>query len=274
MLWQCADYTLDLAVPKIMAVINVTADSFSDGGEFLNVSEACRQIDAVLEAGADILDLGAESTRPGAVHVPEHIEWARLEPILNYAVKLKVPVSVDTYKPSVMQRAIDRGAAIINDVQALNQPGALECVAASKVGVCLMHIQGSPQTMQYAPQYDNVVDEVSAFLKHRFQACHNAGIAAARVVLDPGIGFGKTLTHNLDLLRGIKTIQALGCPVLIGVSRKSMIGSLTGQEIPKDRLAGSLAAAIFAIHEGARILRVHDVRATKDALAVWMALSL
>lgn len=274
MLWQCADYKLNLSTPKIMAVINLTADSFSDGGEFLESTQACRQIDCALRDGADILDLGAESSRPGAAPVTEEVEWARLQPVLAYALRQGVPVSVDTYKPQIMQRSIDQGAAIINDIRALNEPEALKCVASSTVGVCLMHMQGLPQTMQQAPVYTDVLAEVTHFLQGRAQTCLESGIPAHRIVVDPGIGFGKSLRHNLCLLQGIEALQALGYPVLIGVSRKSMIGTLTGQAQPKDRLAGSVSAALYAVSQGARILRVHDVRATKDALSVWSALEI
>jgi dihydropteroate synthase len=274
MIWTCASYQIDLSVPKVMAVINITADSFSDGGEYLDPLHAYRAIDEAVLAGAHILDIGAESSRPGAVSISETDEWSRLHPVLSYATKVGLPVSVDTTKTAIMRQALDCGAAIINDIHALQSDQAIEVVLPYSAGLCLMHMQGKPQTMQHAPQYVDVVSEVSDFLGVRIQACLAQGIHSSQIVIDPGIGFGKTLEHNLELLRSLSDLTVLGYPLLVGLSRKSFIGVLTEQPNPKDRLAGSLAAALLAIQQGASILRVHDVRATRDALTVWHSLLL
>jgi dihydropteroate synthase len=270
----CGRHRLSLDRPRIMGVLNVTPDSFWDGGRFLDPSAAIEHARRMLADGADILDIGGESTRPGAAPAPEADEIARVIPLVE-ALRSEcdargVPLCVDTRKPAVMRAAIAAGATLVNDVAALAAPGALEAVAASDAAVCLMHMRGEPATMQRAPHYDDVVAEVKAFLAERAAACERAGIAGDRIVVDPGFGFGKTVGHNLALLRRLGDIVALGFPVAIGASRKSTIGALTGRE-GGERAAGSLAAALAAVAHGAAIVRVHDVRETVDALKVWWA---
>ncbi len=269
MRWQTTRFDIDLAQPRVMGIVNLTPDSFSDGGRHGDGRVRCEQLVA---EGAEILDLGAESTRPGAKPVPADEEWRRLEPVLRHALTLGVPVSVDTMKPEVMRRALGLGADILNDVAALRAPGALEAVAAHpRAGVCLMHMQGEPRSMQRSPAYADVVAEVAAFLRERVHVASDAGIAAARIVVDPGIGFGKTPEHNLALLRRqAELIAAVGVPLLVGWSRKSTLGALTGRAVG-ERLAASVAAALLAVERGARIVRVHDVAASVDALRVWRA---
>jgi dihydropteroate synthase len=251
-----------------MGVVNITPDSFSDGGRFLDREAAATQARRLAEQGADILDLGGESTRPGAAPVSEHEELERILPVLE---KLSdFCVSVDTRRPAVMKAAAAAGASMINDIQALAAPGALEAVAATKCAVCLMHMKGTPATMQQAPRYDDVVGEVKAFLKEAVRKTAFAAIGIDRIVVDPGFGFGKTAAHNLQLLRRLREFEDLGVPVVAGLSRKSTIGSLTGRPV-EERLAGSLAMALLALQGGARILRVHDVKETKDVIAVWQA---
>ena len=250
-----------------MGVVNVTPDSFHDGGRYVDPSAAVAHARRLAAEGADLLDIGGESTRPGSVGVDAAEELRRVLPALDPVVALGVPVSVDTTKPEVMRVAIERGAAMINDVSALAAPGALETVARSDVAVCLMHMQGEPRTMQANPSYRDVVTEVGAFLAERAATCRAAGIAPDRIVIDPGFGFGKTVGHNLELLRQLDRIAALGYPVLAGWSRKSMLGRITGRPV-EERLAASLAAALIAVQRGAKIVRVHDVAATRDALAV------
>ena len=254
-----------------MGVVNVTPDSFSDGGRFLDPQAAIARARALIEEGADILDVGAESSRPGARGVSAAEELARLMPVLEGLRDCAVPVSVDTTKPEVMHAAIAAGASMINDIGALRASGALEAVAASGAGVCLMHMQGEPRTMQQSPSYGDVVAEVSAFLAERAAAAEGSGIARERIVVDPGFGFGKTVAHNFELLRKLDRIAALGLPVMAGWSRKSTLGAITGRD-SGDRLAASLAAALLAVERGARIVRVHDVAATRDALRVLAAL--
>lgn len=254
-----------------MGVVNVTPDSFSDGGRFLDPKAAIDRAGALIEEGADILDVGAESSRPGARGVPVEEELSRLMPVLEGLSDCAVPVSVDTVKPEVMRAAIAAGAAMINDVGALRAPGSLDAVANSEVGVCLMHMRGEPRTMQQTPSYRDVVAEVAAFLAERVAAAEGAGIARERIVVDPGFGFGKTVAHNFELLRHLDRIAALDLPVLAGWSRKSTLGAITGRKA-EDRLAASLAAALLAAQRGARIVRVHDVAATRDALDVLAAL--
>ena len=263
-------HAIDVSSPRVMGIVNVTADSFFDGGR-LDAQAAIGHALQLAADGAAIVDVGGESTRPGATPVAESVELQRVIPIVDALAREGVCVSVDTMKPAVMRAALDAGAAMINDVRALQAPGALDVAAAGDAAVCLMHMQGEPRTMQQAPAYRDVVAEVRGFLARRAQACLDAGIAAERIVVDPGLGFGKTLAHNLDLLRHLGEFAALGFPVLVGLSRKSTIGALTGRELD-DRLAGSVAAAIVAASRGARLLRVHDVRATVDALAVWQAI--
>lgn len=263
---------LELARPAVMGVLNITSDSFSDGGSFLQPSVAIDRGAAMLAEGADIIDVGGESTRPGAEPVTEQQELDRVVPVIEaLASRLDVLVSVDTMKPAVMRAAAAAGAGLINDVQALREPGALEAAAASGAAVCLMHMQGTPRTMQQAPQYGNVVAEVGQFLHARVAACQAAGIAAERICIDPGFGFGKTLTHNLQLLAGLPALASGPRPVLVGLSRKSMLGALTGRAVG-ERLAGSVALAAIATLHGARIVRAHDVAATCDAVRVaWAA---
>jgi dihydropteroate synthase len=263
-------HAIDLATPCIMGILNVTADSFYDGGRVV-AGAALAHAHRMIEDGARIVDVGGESTRPGAGPVDEREESARVVPIIETLAREGVCVSVDTMKPSVMRAAVDAGASMINDVRALQAPEALAVAAATDAAVCLMHMQGEPRTMQRAPAYANVTGEVRAFLARRARACIDAGIRAERIVVDPGFGFGKSLAHNLDLLRNLAKIAALGFPVLAGLSRKSTIGAITGRGVD-DRLAGSIASALAAAVRGARILRVHDVRETVDALAVWSAI--
>ncbi|OAM39696.1 dihydropteroate synthase [Eikenella sp. NML120348] len=274
--WQAGRFRIDLSTPKIMGIINLTPDSFSDGGTYSRSSSAAlAHAERLLAEGAHILDIGGESTRPGADHVSPEEEWARLQPIVSEIIKWNVPLSVDTRRTAIMQRLLGKGLAdIINDVSALEDSGAIELLAAyPNSGICLMHMQGLPETMQNNPQYQNVVSEVAGYLKARAQACQAAGICSERIVLDPGFGFGKTLQHNTQLMRHLPDLQAqTGLPLLIGVSRKRMIGEITGEADPAQRIHGSVTAAIAATERGAAILRVHDVKATADALKVWQAL--
>lgn len=263
-------FTFVLDRPLIMGVVNVTPDSFSDGGQFYGAEKAAEQARRLVDEGVDILDVGGESTRPGSQPVDAAEELRRIRPVLEAMARGAIPVSVDTSKPEVMRAAIDAGAAMINDVYALRQPGALEAVAASDVGVCVMHMQGEPRTMQDDPVYGDVVAEVKAFLDERVAACEAAGIGRDRIVIDPGFGFGKKAIHNLELIRGIPTLATSGLPVLAGLSRKSVLGKITGRMVG-DRIHSSVAAALVAVARGARIVRVHDVAATRDALAVWTA---
>lgn len=258
-----------------MGILNVTPDSFSNQGEHFDPAAAIAHAEHLLAVGADIIDIGAESSRPGAAPLPLDEEWRRLAPVLRAVVSLGAIVSVDTYKPEIMLRAVDAGAAIINDIYGLTMPGASEAAARTQAGVCVMHMQGTPSTMQESPQYANVVEDVTAWLLARAQALEALGVARARICLDPGFGFGKTLDHNARLLRSIGTLAATPYPILVGVSRKRMIAGLVRREAsaPTDRVAGSVAAALWAASQGAKILRVHDVAATVDALRVWQACS-
>jgi dihydropteroate synthase len=272
--WATTRYTLDLQTVQVMGIVNVTPDSFFDGGRSA-ADAAIAHAESLLRDGASLLDIGGESSRPGADSVPWVLEWARIAPVVQAALSWGVPLSIDTCKPEVMQRALDLGADIINDIRALQAPGALEVVAAhSTCGVCLMHMQGEPRTMQTVPWHAaDVVAEVVGHLAQRAEALQAHGIARARIVLDPGIGFGKTVDDNFALLPGQRALLELGYPVLAGWSRKSSLGMVTGKAAP-DRLAASVAAALAAAHCGARILRVHDVDATVDALKVWSAAGL
>ncbi len=270
MLLRCADRLLDLRLPRVMGVLNVTPDSFSDGGRFIDVEAAVSAAERMRAAGADIIDIGGESTRPGAAEVSADEEWQRVEPVLRRLLERGALVSLDTSKPEVMRAGLALGVQMINDVYALRRPGALAAVASSGAAVCLMHMQGEPRSMQNAPEYLDVVREIRDFLAERVQACRDAGIAADRLVIDPGFGFGKTLPHNLALLRRLSELQSLGVPMLAGLSRKSMLAGLTGRPV-EARLAGSLALALAACEGGARIIRVHDVPETVDALKVWSA---
>ena len=272
--WQTTRYRIDLSRPRVMGIVNITPDSFSDGGRHATTQAALAHCEQMVKEGADILDLGGESSRPGAVRLPLEAELARVLPVLRGALSLGVPVSVDTYKPETMRAALDLGADIVNDIYALRWPGALEAVAAHpSCGVCLMHMQGEPVSMQTMPIYGDVLAEVSAFLAARAAAVRAAGLQPERVVLDPGIGFGKTADHNLALLARQEELLALGYPLLAGWSRKSTLGGLTGRPAG-ERLAASVAAALAAAQHGARVLRVHDVAATVDALKVMVAAGL
>jgi len=269
---QCGRHTLDLGNPVVMGVLNVTPDSFSDGGRYAGLGAALAHADRMAAEGAAIIDVGGESTRPGAAPVDLDEELRRVIPVIErLAARLAIPVSVDTSKPEVMRAAIASGASMINDVAALRAPGAIDAVARSDAAICLMHMQGDPRTMQREPRYTDVLVEVRDFLRGRVARCVEAGIAASRLVVDPGFGFGKSLEHNLELLRRLPELVADGHPVLAGLSRKSMIGGLTGRP-DGDRLAGSLALATFAILSGARIVRAHDVAPTVDALRVVAAI--
>lgn len=250
-----------------MGIVNVTPDSFSDGGRHLARDAALTHAHRLLEEGADILDIGGESTRPGSLPVSVQEELDRVMPVIEGLQGIPIPVSVDTVKPEVMRAALAAGASMVNDIAALQQPGALEAVTESKAAVCLMHMKGTPQTMQEQPHYGDVVREVMDFLRERIAAAEAAGIARGRLVADPGFGFGKVLEHNFALLRRLEEFCELGVPVLAGLSRKSMLGKITGQEV-EHRLAASLAASLLAVQRGASIVRVHDVRETADVLKV------
>ncbi|KQY81456.1 MULTISPECIES: dihydropteroate synthase [Roseateles] len=268
--WQTRRFRIDLGSPRVMAIVNVTPDSFSDGGRHDDTRAAIAHCERLVAEGADILDIGGESTRPGAPRLDADAEWARIAGVLAAAVTLGVPVSVDTYKPEIMRRALDAGADIVNDVQALQMPGALAAVAGSGAGVCLMHMRGEPASMMDLAVYDDVVAEVGAFLAQRAQAARGSGIPADAIALDPGYGFAKNAGHNLRLLAGQQRLTGLGYPLLVGWSRKRTLGDITGRPVDQ-RLAASLAAALRAVSSGANVLRVHDVAATVDALKVWAA---
>ena len=272
MFLQCGKFTFLLKRPLLMGVLNVTPDSFSDGGHYLRTDAALAHARRLIDEGADLLDVGGESTRPGAEPVVLAEERRRVLPVIAALAASGMPVSVDTQKPELMREAVAAGAVMVNDVNGFQAPGALAAIAASGCAICIMHKQGDPQTMQQAPQYADVVAEVTGYLQQRIAAAQQVGIAGNRMVVDPGFGFGKTLTHNLELLRRLDEITALGVPVLAGLSRKSMIGAVTGREVG-ERTFGSVAAALIAAQHGAAILRVHDVAATRDALAVWNAVN-
>ena len=266
--FSCGKYQLDLSRPHVMGIVNVTPDSFSDGGKYESTEKAVQHALELIEEGADLLDIGGESTRPGATPVSLEEELRRVVPVIEELSKIAaVPLSIDTYKPEVMRAAIAAGADIVNDVRALQEPGALEIVAQSNAGVCLMHMQGTPQTMQLDPRYDDVVAEVTSFLSERLASAQAAGIAADRIVLDPGFGFGKRTVHNLALLQHLQSIADLGRPLLVGLSRKSVLGQIVGADVYV-RLHASIAASVISAMKGARIIRVHDVKATADALKV------
>jgi dihydropteroate synthase len=275
MIWQTRRFRLDLARPLVMGIVNVTPDSFSDGGRYAQADAARAHCDQLVAQGADILDIGGESTRPGA-RLPDTAEQLeRVRPVLRHAVTLGVPVSVDTADPVVMREALEIGVDILNDVRALQAPGALDVAAGDPaLGICLMHMQGEPGSMQVAPHYDgdDVVGAVMAFLAERRDAALAAGIAQERIALDPGIGFGKTPAHNLALAVEQARLLQLGCPLLLGWSRKSTLGQLTGRPVG-ERMAASVAAALAAVRQGASVVRVHDVAETVDALKVWRALA-
>jgi dihydropteroate synthase len=266
--WQCRDRSLDLATPVVMGILNVTPDSFSDGGRFARCDTALAHARRMIGEGATIIDIGGESTRPGASPATLDEELARVIPVIE-ALRAESPVSIsiDTSKPEVMRAATQAGADIINDVRALSEPGAVDAAAATGAGVCLMHMRGEPRTMQDEPRYDDVVEEVSGYLAARIRACREAGMEPARIAVDPGFGFGKNTTHNLTLLKHLGRLEALGVALAVGLSRKSMLAKLTGRAID-DRIAGSVALAAIAVLNGARIVRAHDVAATLDAVRV------
>jgi dihydropteroate synthase len=270
MFLHCASLRLDMSRPLVMGIVNVTPDSFSDGGRHLLRDAAIAHAQQLIAEGADILDIGGESTRPGAQEVSVQEELDRVLPVIEGLRAVAVPLSIDTCKPEVMRIALAAGVHMVNDINALQQPEALAAVAASDAAVCLMHKQGHPQTMQLEPHYLDVLLEVMEFLRTRVDAVEAAGIGRDRIVVDPGFGFGKTLPHNLTLLRDLDHFSALGVPLLAGLSRKSMLGAITGQDVAH-RLSASVAAALIAVQRGAAIVRVHDVRATCDALKIWQA---
>lgn len=272
MFLHCGNFQFDLSRPLVMGIVNVTPDSFSDGGQHFQHDAALAHAQRLIAEGAGIIDIGGESTRPGAQPVGVQEELDRVLPIIEGLRGAPVPISIDTCKPQVMQAAIAAGVQMVNDINALQDAAAMNAVAAGNVAVCLMHKQGNPQTMQTQPQYQNAVAEVGEFLRERIAAAEAAGIGRERIVIDPGFGFGKTLAHNLDLLRHLGKLRELGVPVLAGLSRKSMLGALTGREAG-DRVAASVAAALIAVQHGASIVRVHDVRETVDALKIWNAIN-
>ncbi|MDO9313248.1 MAG: dihydropteroate synthase [Burkholderiaceae bacterium] len=274
MFWQTTNHRIDLSRPLVMGIVNTTPDSFSDGGKFADARAAADHCRRLIDEGADILDIGGESSRPGADPVPLEQERTRVMPVLEAALVMGLPVSLDTTKPALMAQALALGVDIINDINALNAPGALDTIAAHpSCGVCLMHMQGDPKSMQQQANYADVVEQVSQMLSVRVDALRSRGVAVDRIVLDPGIGFGKTVDHNFELLRRQRELLVLGLPLLAGWSRKSSIGAVTGRD-PADRLAGSVAAALAAVLNGASVVRVHDVAATVDALKVWRAAGL
>lgn len=269
---QCGRFGFNLAQrPLVMGILNLTPDSFSDGGRYQSLEFAIERAEQMIKDGVDIIDIGGESTRPGSPSVPVQEELARVMPAIFALRELGYALSIDTCKPEVMREAIIAGADMINDINAFRAPGAIEAVADSDCGLCIMHMQGTPQNMQAQPAYQDVVGEVIAFLRERIEALEAAGVARERVTIDPGFGFGKTVEHNVALLRSINRMEReLGLPVLAGLSRKSMIGALTGRPV-EQRLAGSLGGALAAVAQGARIVRVHDVAETVDAIRVWNA---
>jgi dihydropteroate synthase len=271
-IWTTTRFDVDLSSPKVMGIVNVTPDSFSDGGQSASTSAALRHCERLLREGADLLDIGGESTRPGSAPLSLAEELARVLPVVRGAVAMGAPVSVDTYKPEVMREVLALGADAINDIWALRQVGALDVVAAHpRCGVCLMHMHRDPQSMQASPMAGEVIGPVVDFLRDRAGSLTARGVAPSRIVLDPGIGFGKTVAQNFSLLARQEALLALGFPMLAGWSRKSSLGVVTGHEQPADRMVASVAAALLAVERGARLVRVHDVAATVDALRVWAA---
>ncbi len=268
----CGSFQFDLSRPLVMGIVNVTPDSFSDGGLHLSRDAAIIHAHQLVNEGADIIDIGGESTRPGAEPVSVQQELDRVVPIIEGLRGVGVPISIDTFKPEVMRAAIGAGAQMVNDINALQDEAAMRVVAQSNVAVCLMHKQGDPKSMQAQPHYQNVLAEVSAFLRERISAAEAAGIDMERLVIDPGFGFGKSVAHNFSLLANLSELAELGVPVLAGLSRKSMLGAVTGQEVGQ-RLPASVAAALIAVQRGASMVRVHDVRATVDALKIWYAVN-
>ncbi|SFS12014.1 dihydropteroate synthase [Dyella sp. OK004] len=271
---DCAGRPLRLDRPRVVGILNVTPDSFSDGGSHASTEAAVTHGLRLAEEGADMLDVGGESTRPGADEVPLEEELRRVIPVIEQlAARTSLPIAVDTSKPEMMRAAVAAGAGMINDVYALRREGALDAAAELRVAICLMHMQGEPRSMQAEPHYDDVVGDVHRFLTDRLFSCELAGIDKRQVLVDPGFGFGKTLEHNLALLRALERFGNLGSGAYVGLSRKSMIGTLTGKAEPAQRVAGSVAAAVIAVQRGARMVRVHDVAATVDALKVWHAVA-
>ena len=269
---HCGQFTLDLTSPRVMGILNVTPDSFSDGGHYSQTDIAVTQAYKFIEEGADIIDIGGESTRPNAEPVSLQEELDRVIPVIeSLASKIDIPLSIDTYKPAVMRAAIAAGASIVNDVKALQEAGAIEAVANADVAVCLMHMQGEPRNMQDDPHYDDVVEDVVTFLLDRVAICEQAGIQKNRLLIDPGFGFGKTRMHNITLIQQLNTLVNTGYPVLVGLSRKSVLGQMTGNDIDA-RLYVSVSAAVISAINGAKILRVHDVKATVEALKVVTAI--
>lgn len=268
---KCGRFEIDLSRPRIMAIINVTPDSFSGDGLGHDLDAALRRCEAAVEAGAGFLDLGGESTRPGSQPVSEQEELDRVVPLVERLADWPVPVSVDTVKPAVMRASLAAGASLINDINGFRAPGAVEALQGSNAAVCVMHMQGEPRTMQSSPHYDDVVGEVLVFLTRRVHELEAQGIHKSRITIDPGFGFGKTLEHNVAMFRALDRFVGTGWPVLIGVSRKSMLGAITGRPVA-ERTHASVAAALMAVERGARIVRVHDVGATRDALSVWEAI--
>ncbi len=269
---RCGSHTLDLAIPAVMGIVNVTPDSFSDGGRWLDPAHALDHALQMIDEGARIIDVGGESTRPGAASVSLEEELRRVVPVVAALTqRVAIPISVDTSRPEVIRAVLDAGASIINDIRALREPGALRVVAASSAALCVMHMQGEPGTMHLAPAYDNVFGAVRQFLIERAEACDKADIAADRIAVDPGIGFGKSVAHNLELLARLPEFAALRWPILVGISRKSLIGAITGRSVDQ-RLAGGVAFTTAAVLSGASIIRTHDVPATVDAVKVAMAL--
>ncbi|MDR0565074.1 MAG: dihydropteroate synthase [Azoarcus sp.] len=266
----CGRFELDVSMPKIMAIINLTDDSFSGDGLKGNVTAVLRRAEKALKDGADILDLGAESTRPGSHPVPVAQETDRIMAAVEALRPFNVPLSADTMKPAVMQAALAAGADIINDIAGFEAPGAIDAVAGSACGLCVMHMQGKPRTMQHNPHYDDVVTDVAEYLASRVRALTAAGVAYGRIVLDPGFGFGKSVAHNYSLLKHLGRFAVEGLPILAGLSRKSMLGAVTGAAV-ENRLIASVTAAVLAVERGARIVRVHDVAATSEALKIWQA---
>ena len=269
-LLSCGRFRLDLSVPRIMAIINVTPDSFSGDG-CASLDAAMRAAESLIAEGAEILDIGGESSRPGAQAVGVQEEIDRVVPVVEALAQFGVPLSVDTVKPAVMSESIRAGADIINDIAAFRVDGAVDIVKNSAAALCVMHMKGIPETMQLSPRYDSVLSEVKGFLADRLQSLIGAGVTADRILIDPGFGFGKTVEHNFSLLKGLRQLDVLGHPVLVGMSRKSMLGAVTGRDVGDRVVAGALAA-MLAIQNGARIVRTHDVAATRDAVRIWLAL--
>ena len=265
------DSEIDLSKPHVMGILNVTPDSFSDGGKFVRTDDAVRQVESMLNDGATFIDVGGESTRPGAADVSLQDELDRVIPVIELIRReFECVVSVDTSKPVVMDEAIKAGVGLINDVRALREPGALEIASSHDAAICLMHMQGQPRTMQTNPTYDDVTRDVITFLSERVSACEQAGIASDKIIIDPGFGFGKTTEHNFALLSQLAELKTSGCPILVGISRKSMIGNLLNRNVD-ERLAGSLAAATISVLNGASIIRAHDVKETVDAVKIALA---